>query len=75
MVGLRAHVCFTWKASKLRFVWLNEIGESFKTVRYCEKICDNLSWINVVQNEVRWPVSDFRSVETPDIDITGSVSK
>jgi hypothetical protein len=35
--------------------------------------CENLSWINVVQNEVRWPVSDFRSVQTPDIDITGPV--
>jgi len=66
--------CFTWKVSKLQFVWLNEIDECFKMDRYYGIFCENLSWINVVENEVRWPVSDFRSVQTPDIDITSSVS-
>ena len=66
--------CFPCKASKLQFVWLNEIGECFKMDRYYGIFCEKLNWINVVRNEVRWPVSDFRSVRTPDIDITGAVS-
>jgi hypothetical protein len=65
---------FTWKASKLQFIWLNEIGKYFKIDRYCGIFCENLSWINVIQNKVRCPVSGSRSVQSPDIDITGSVS-
>jgi len=42
--------------------------------RYYRIFCKNLSWINVIRIEVRWPVSDFRSVQTFDIDIKGPVS-
>ena len=74
MIGLKAHYNFTWKVSKLQFIWLNEIGKYFKIDRYWGIFCENLSWINVVQNKDRWPVSGSRSVQTPDIDITVSVS-
>jgi hypothetical protein len=65
---------FTGKASELQFGWLSEIGECFKMDRYCGIFRKNLSWINVIQIGVGWPFSNFRSVLTPDIDITVSVS-